>query len=382
MSLFTISADSHITEPGNCYIERIDPKFRDRAPTAVTDDVMGATLLIDGGRSRVPYGMVAAAGRPWERIGPFEYVGWEELHPGGWDPAARLEEQDRDGVSAEILYPSAGMLICNLDDADYKKACFDAYNLWIAEFQSYAPDRLIGLGQTALRGVDEGIADLEAIAALGLRGVMMPGLPACLDAVGDYDDPVWDPFWTAAIDLGLPISFHILTAKSNIGDPGFRGPKMNSFLGILRANQDIVGTMVFGGVFDRVPDLQIICVEADAGWVPHWAARADHAFARHRNWLAAPLERAPSEYLFNNVSFTFQDDWTAFKVVDLLNHEKLMWANDHPHSDSTWPESQALLAEQTVDLDPVVRDDILWRNCARMYGLEAAPAHSANGAHA
>lgn len=376
MTLLTISADSHVTEPGDCYLDRIDPRFRDRAPRALTDDTMGAVLDIDAGTSRIPYGMVAAAGRPAEKIGPFEFVDWDELHPGGWDPVARLAEQDRDGVAAEILYPSAGMLICNLPDADYKKACFDAYNLWIAEYQATDPRRLVGVGQTTLRSVEEGVADLEAIAGLGLRGVMMPGMASCLDEVGDYDDPAWDPLWEAAVGLGLPLSFHILTAgsSSNLGSAAYRGPKMNSFLGILRANQDIVGTMIFGGVFDRHPELQVVCVEADAGWVPHWAYRADHAFDRHRNWLAASLERHPSEYLFANVSFTFQDDWTAFRVVDLLDHRRLLWANDHPHSDATWPNSQALLAEHTAGLDPGVRDDILWRNCARLYGLEAAHA--------
>ena len=78
MTLLTMSADSHVTEPGDCYLDRIDPRFRDRAPRAVTDDVMGAVLLIDEGKSRIPYGMVAAAGRPAEKIGPFEYVGWDE----------------------------------------------------------------------------------------------------------------------------------------------------------------------------------------------------------------------------------------------------------------------------------------------------------------
>jgi predicted TIM-barrel fold metal-dependent hydrolase len=59
----------------------------------------------------------------------------------------------------------------------------------------------------------------------------------------------------------------------------------------------------------------------------------------------------------------------------LLNHQRLMWASDHPHSDATWPDSQAVVAEHTAHLAPDVRDDILWRNCARLYGLEVpAPA--------
>lgn len=374
MTLLTISADSHVTEPGDCYIDRIDPKFRDRAPRSTTDSTMGAVMDIDNGRSRIPYGMIAAAGRPAESIGPFLHVGWDELHPGGWDPAARLTEQDRDGVSAEILYPSVGMLLCNHPDADYKKACFDAYNLWIAEFQGHAPDRLIGLGQTALRSVDEGIADLEHMTELGLRGAMLPGLAACHDD-GDYDDHRWDPLWQAAIDLGMPLSFHILTTGNDDMAAGrYRGPKMNSFLGIIRGCQDIMGTLVFGGVFERFPELRVVCVEADAGWLPHWMYRADHAFDRHRNWLTAEVTRPPSEYVRENIYVTFQDDWVAFRVAEMCNYERLMWASDHPHSDATWPDSQAVVAEHTRDLAPDVRDAILWRNCVSLYGLEE-PAH-------
>ena len=73
------------------------------------------------------------------------------------------------------------MMICNHDDDAFKKACFDAYNRWIAEYCAEAPDRLLGAGQTALRTIDEGIGDLVAIADAGLRGVMMPGEPGTLD---------------------------------------------------------------------------------------------------------------------------------------------------------------------------------------------------------
>jgi uncharacterized protein len=370
MTLLTISADSHVTEPGDCYVDRIDPRYRDRAPYADTDEKMGAVMVIDEGRARIPYGMIAAAGRPVESINPFNFVGWDELHPGGWDPKARLDEQQRDGVSVEVLYPSVGMLLCNHPDVDYKKACFDAYNEWITEFQGHAPDRLLGLGQTALRSVEEGIEDLQRIKELGLRGVMMPGYAGCTEA-GDYDDHRWDPFWRAATELDLPLSFHILTNNDNLTRPPYRGPRMNSFLGIIRGCQDIIGTLVFGGVFARHPDLRVVCVEADAGWAPHWMYRSDHAFKRHRNWLTADtsLSQLPSAYFRENVYVTFQDDWVAFRVTDLLNHERLMWANDHPHSDATWPDSQAVLAEQTAGLDPTVRDDIVWRNCARLYHL-------------
>jgi predicted TIM-barrel fold metal-dependent hydrolase len=294
---------------------------------------------------------------------------WDDLWPGGYDPVARLADQDTDGVAAEVIYPSVGMLLCNHPEPDYQRACFRAYNEWIAEFCATAPDRLIGMGQTALRTPEEGVRDLEEIKALGLRGVMLPGIPPG----NDYDDPMWGPLWDAIIDLELPPSFHILTSRSDTPfSPHIRGPKLNNFMSIVRGNQDIIGTLVFGAVFERHPDLRVVCVEADAGWAPHWMYRADHGYDRHRNWLTAgELTRRPSEWFAGNVYLTFQDDWVAFRVADLMNVERLMWANDFPHSDATWPNSQDLLAEHAVHLDEHARRRILHDNVAELYGITA-----------
>jgi uncharacterized protein len=249
---------------------------------------------------------------------------------------------------------------------------FDAYNRWIAEYSAHDPSRLYGLGQSPLRSVEEGIADLETMAAAGLRGAMLPLVPGTAVAGDgpDYDSPEWDPLWRAALELKLVPSFHILTGKAY--KP--RGPKLNSFLSIIRGNQDLIGTLVFGGVFDRVPELRIVCVEADAGWVPHYSYRMDHAYSRHRGWLAgggAVLERKPSEYFGDNICLTFQDDWSAFRMAEagLIDPKALLWANDYPHSDSTWPYSQSMLATQTSDLGDEVRRNILGGNTVELYRL-------------
>ena len=193
---------------------------------------------------------------------------------------------------------------------------------------------------------------------------MMPGNPA----VEDYDSPSYDEFYQAAIELELPLSFHILTTRSE----KTRGPKMNSFLTIVRGCQDIMGTLILGGVFERHPRLKIVCVEADAGWVPHYMYRMDHAFKRHRNWLppGQELSKLPSEYFRENIYVTFQDDWVAFKIAGLMNWERLMWANDFPHSDSTWPWSQELLAEHKSDLTDEQAERILSGNVAELYQID------------
>jgi predicted TIM-barrel fold metal-dependent hydrolase len=243
----------------------------------------------------------------------------------------------------------------------------DAYNRWIAEYCSVDPLRLLALGQTPMRSPEEGIADLEKMKAMGMKGVMLPGEPA----QEDWDSPIYGEFFEACIALELVPSFHILTSSGDALNRS-RGPKMNNFLSIIRGNQDIMGMFVLGGVFERHPNLKIVCVEADAGWAPHFMYRMDHAWKRHRKWLTANVSKLPSEYFSEHIYMTFQDDFVAFRTADQMNWRRLCWANDFPHSDSTWPWSQEMLTEQTSHLTYEQVKAILCDNTADLYGLDTS----------
>ncbi len=360
-----ISADSHITEPPNCYIDHIDPKFRDRAPHMKRLDKVGDVFVIEGLNTPIPMGLVAAAGKNPADI-TTDGVAFEDLWRSGWDPKYRVADQEKDGIAAEFIYPTVGMMLCNHPDFDYKKACFEAYNRWLQEYCSEAPTRLYGLAQVSMRTPEDGVAEIKKAKEMGFKGVMMPGNPA----QADYDDKIYDKVWATAVELDMPLSFHILTGKSDSLGNQVRGPRINGFLTIIRGCQDVMGTFIFGGVFDRFPKLKLVCVEADAGWVPHYMYRMDHAYKRHRYWMKAPpLKKLPSEYFSENIYVTFQDDWVAFRMTDMCNVRRLMWANDFPHSDSTWPWSQKMLEEHTKNLTEQQRNWICHDNVAELYKL-------------
>ena len=126
------------------------------------------------------------------------------------------------------------------------------------------------------------------------------------------------------------------------------------------------------GILDRFPRLKFVSVESGMGYLPYLLESLDWHWKAHGAFRYSPL--LPSEYFRDHVSVTFQDDWVAFQTTHLVNHERLLWASDHPHSDSTFPESQRVLAKQTAHLDPDVRDDIVWRNTARLYRLDQVPS--------
>ncbi len=365
-----ISSDSHVTEHPDCYSTRVNKRFRDRAPHLVYDEKMGDLMVLEGAKPIV-LSLASAAGEdPKDLLTKRgKNAKFDVLPKGGWEVEARLAAQDRDGVAAEVLYPTVGMEVCNLQDNELKKACMDAYNLWVAELTASAPERLFGLGQTPMRNIDESMNDLRQIKELGMVGVMLPGIPAIEGH--DYHSDVYDPFWDACVDLELPPSFHILTSGGGGAALNqVRGHKLNAFMGIIRANQDIMGMMVLGGVFERNPKLKIVCVEADAGWVPHYLQRMDHGYAYHRYWMrATPLARKPSEYFLDHIALTFQNDAIALKSKDDLNIKHLLWANDYPHPDSTWPNSQSIIGPQMAHLSDAEKNQVLHDNVAELYNL-------------
>jgi len=360
-----ISADSHISETEECFAD-IDPAFAERRPHAVFDEQRGAMLAIEDLGIKVPMGIICTAGREPEDFG--RAVDWHELHPAGHQSEARLAIQDEEGIVAEVLYPSLGMVLCNHPDIDYKKACFDAYNRWLSGFCERDKARLLGIPILSMRTPEEAITELEWAMAQGFRGIMLPGDPV----VEDYDHPRYDDFWSLCEQADIPVSFHILTTKDGILER-VRGSKLVHQIVTVRGLQNIIMMMILGGVFDRHPRLKLICVESDAGWVPHFKFRMDHAYERHRFHLKAEtLQQMPSTYFDKNIWVTFQDDYSVKQVKDGLNLQRVMWATDFPHSDGTYPHSQHVMHDVTEGMSVSERTDVLFNNAADLYGIDVS----------
>ena len=126
---------------------------------------------------------------------------FEELHRGGWDPKARAADQDCDGVVAEIIYPSVGMVLCNHEDL-VKRACFDAYNRWLKDFCEGLPNRLFGMPQLVMETPEKGIEEVRKAKEMGFKGVMLPGEPGH----EDYHHTDYDSFYEAVVEMEMPLS--------------------------------------------------------------------------------------------------------------------------------------------------------------------------------
>lgn len=364
-----ISADGHVCEPANCYVDHIDPQYRDRAPRIMEMEDGTEAFVVPGMRKPVALGFVDGAGfGPKERLARAKTMRFADVRPAAYSGRDRLAFMDQDGLAAELIYASVGMGICMHRDAEFKDACMQAYNRWLAGMCSEAPERIFGLAQTAVLSVDSAIADFSRAKEMGFVGMMMPGDPIH----EDFDHPDYDSLWECAADLQLPICFHILTSRAGSIDAKPRGHALNNFLGIIRAVQDVVGMMVLGGVFERHPDLKLVVAESDAGWLPHYMYRMDHAARINaEDGILKGLSKLPSQYIRSNVWATFQDDMTAYHSLGLMDVEHLLWASDFPHTDSTWPRSRQLIAEQAAHLNEAQHQAIFRDNTATLFNLPA-----------
>jgi predicted TIM-barrel fold metal-dependent hydrolase len=369
-----ISADGHVCEPANCYVDYIDPKYRDQAPRIVRQDDGTDAFVIPGMKRPVKLGFIDGAGfGPSERAERARSLTFDGVREAAYLGRERVPFMDRDGLAAELIYASVGMGICMHRDAQYKDACMWAYNRWLAEMCADAPDRIFGMAQTAVLDVDSAIADFQRAKDMGMVGMMMPGDPVSAgDEPRDYDHPDYDALWECASDLDLPICFHILTSRAGSLTSETRGHPLNNFLGIIRAVQDVVGLMTLGGVFERHPGLKLVVAESDAGWLPHYMYRMDHAARMNaEGGILKGLSKLPSDYIRENVYATFQDDVTAYHTLHQFPLEHLLWASDFPHTDSTWPKSRELIGEQAAHLDEAQHQAIFRDNTARLFNLPA-----------
>ena len=383
-----ISADSHVNEPPAAW-ERVQKEYGDRAPKIVRDppgSAKGVWLVTEGmppiGCSHYNIGRALTKEKGISMIDEQKYadtikfneVFTYEDYPGGWDPAARLEDQDTDGVGAEVLYSSPARFFYALNDEAFQRAILRSYNAWLNDFCNYDRKRLIGLPLLSILDIDHAVADIKEYAKQGFKGVQ---IPTRIKDSGYYEKK-YEPLWAAAVDNGMVLNVHTSTTQGQ-ARTHFEGPReyapWKEHLGFARTQspaQEFLGNLIFSGVFDRHPKLKVSCAEFDVGWIAHLYERIDYFFGRTSAYDKDlnVNKMPPSEYLTKNVFFTFQDDRSGMLTTPVYGEDNFLWASDYPHGVTSWPYSQQTLASNCEGLDPKLRLKVGQQNAAKLFGIE------------
>jgi uncharacterized protein len=356
-----VSADSHVNEPPDLWQTRVPSKFRDRAPR-VEQLPEGDAWILEGVADPVNFGWNACAG-----LDPKDMKGWvrfDDIRAGGYDPAARLVEMDKDRVDAEVLYPTPRLSqsVIAAADPDLHLSLVQAYNDWLSEYVEHAPRRFAGLAILPNRGAEMAVAELDRIAGRpGIKGVIMGCYPNGTLTIESGDDKVW----ARLCELGMPLSIHVSLTQTM---PSAHRSALPGYGRFYDAPNRMI-EMIFSGMLDRFPELAVVFAEVDCGWVPYVKEQIDNNYLRLAPSSGYDLELLPSEYIERHFHFSYITDTFGIDNRHRIGLERILWSSDYPHISADWPNSWRTIEASMSGVPRAERDLILAGNAVRLYKL-------------
>jgi predicted TIM-barrel fold metal-dependent hydrolase len=356
------SCDDHLdlwNLPRDVWEDRLPASLRERGPRVV-EQGESAWWTCDGSVMGM-HGLKGDFGKHYSAIGR---AGIEDDGLRASNPALRLQDMERDGVYASVIY-GPNLFGLPIADPDLKAACLAAYNDWASEFNCVAPGRLSVLPVLPTHAADVATHELERAAKARHRGVIIsPFEFRCTD-------PEWSRFWDAAEATGLPVSFHIGQGTSQVRvAPGSWELAAFSAVGPMQLDEPLA-MMVYSGVLETRPKLRLVLAESGIGWLPYFVKRLDAAGEKHiPRATDYRLKAKPSEIFKRQIYATFEEEPLGPELLPLLGPDNFMWASDYPHPDSTFPHSREAIAEAFAGLDPAFIEQVTATNCKRLYGFE------------
>jgi predicted TIM-barrel fold metal-dependent hydrolase len=302
---------------------------------------------------------------------------------GHHDPDARLRHMDESGVAAAVIFgggqnheavPFLGMGFDAGSAAtarDLRKVGERIWNDWLTDYISAAPARLLGIMQAPLWDVEYAVEEIKRFHDRGLRAVNFPSPRPDFPA---YNDPCYEPIWELCSERGLPLVSHSGGGEISLGaaGPGGMAILFSETQWMCRRH---LPQLIFGGVFERHPGLKVVFTEQRVAWVPITLREYDSLFYSdmHDPAWHGPWPRLPSEY-FREHCYIAGSFLAPFEAA--LRHEvglrNLMWGDDYPHVEGTWPRTMLALRHTFCDVPEEDARLILGENATDVYGFDRA----------
>jgi predicted TIM-barrel fold metal-dependent hydrolase len=366
-----ISSDCHAGLPPERYRDYVDPQYREAFDVALP-------IQLEETRKAAAKFLVADVNKEWRR-------GREADLSGAWDHEARTRVLDADGVAGEVIFPD-GITEMNMPPFGagislptegvipaLQWAGARAHNRWVAELCQMAPERRAGVAIVPLCwDVDEAVREARWAREHGLRGVL---IPSRWGHEPPYHHPRYEPFWAACAELGLVIHFH--SGAAPMEDYGDHLGMMGIYISeVVWWSARPIWFLIWGGVFERHPALQVAVTESTCVWVPELLALLDqrHGESHYSQKLGdftSHLPLRPSEYFRRNV---FLGASCMPRREAELRHQiglrNIMWGTDYPHPEGSWPDTRPQMLDTFRGLPEDEIAAMLGGNAARVYGFD------------
>ncbi|MBU6268838.1 MAG: amidohydrolase family protein [Sphingomonadales bacterium] len=361
---FVFSADGHVVEPADLFAANIPASLQQHGLRVEKRDDFIFTMAGDKILGRTPIHSQPRLGPDGEPFGRANRAGNSNVE-------ARFADMALDGVDAELVFPSVGLMAFMIEDPETELATAQVYNDWVQGLMAAHDDCFVRSGILPVRDFANTLAEMKRLAALGFTAVMLPsrieeesGLPA-------YTSEAWDPVFAAAQDLGLVFVHHCGTGRRKVRSfKGAGGAVMNYTVQAMDAMETIMA-LVAGGLLDRFPGAKSVFVEGGCSWLAGLAERMDEVYETMAPFVSPRLSLKPSEIITRQVASSFQYDRACVMSRSITGTAPLLWAADYPHHEGTFPRSKQVIGSlfEGIDITEREKADIIGGNAARLFRL-------------
>jgi predicted TIM-barrel fold metal-dependent hydrolase len=380
-----IDVDRHVMEPMSLWPDYLPAKYRafapDVRPMSPPDEPLVQRLARLGDHALLPTPpIVTVGGKPiWQgmtEVGYIEVGLRAESHRhelvAAETAAGQLATMSESGVDVAMLLPTyAGYLVYDDEiDAERSRAYASAYTRWLADLCRESPARLKGAALLSRHDPTHLVADLEAGLAAGHRAVVLRPNPVRGRTLGA---PELEPFFAACEANDVPVLLHE-GAHTRVQTAG--ASRFVTHFAQHACSHPLEAMMAFlalleGGVLERHPRLRVGFLESGCGWLPYWLWRLDELeYAQSSNELGGRLSQRPSAYFRRQCWIAFEPDEALLRPsVEAIGADRVVFGTDFPHVDHD-SNIVARLFEPGAPLDATLLEAALWRNPARLLGLD------------
>ena len=372
-----IDCDGHVLEQINTLADYLENEYKGRAIGLEVGDDGLEYFTWDNKRSKLCFGgfagVLGAVGDPGTLPHPDRT--YEKGCPAAsYDPVARVERLDGEGLSKAILYPTLGLLWeAEIEDPELVAAYCRSYNRWIVDHCKEAPERIYPIAHISLADADLAAAELERAVNDGCIGAMVAGYTWTRKAQGH---PYYNPVWQMAEDLDIPIGLHPTFEPTQFTHHGrfedlvpAEPIDFNFYFDVLAPQtmmQAFVSVFQYA-VFDRFPKGKCVVLESQAGWIGYLLDRMDAVWGGPL--AGTELKNPPSSYFQSNCWISADpDERSVSQIIEHVGADKFFWASDFPHPDHTGDYMDGL-KEMLAPLSFDAQKKVMTQNVTEVYKL-------------
>jgi predicted TIM-barrel fold metal-dependent hydrolase len=355
-----ITADAHAGAPAAQYREYLDPQFRDDYDRLVGAAMAGGDLA------------ARQEARQEEQFGGDLFSVDFGGRSGAWDHDVRMRELEELGMVADVVFPDGQ----NENEAPFHHiegsspeqlaAGATAHNRWVADFCALAPERHAGVAMVPLHDIDWAVAETRWARDAGLRGGIF--VSPWTGELPFLHHPRYEPLWAVCAETGMPLNFHSAPEHPDYGDhPGSVAIFVSE---VAWFSHRPLWFLLWAGVFERYPELQVALVEQSASWVPYTLGYLDSLYERpYFEQLRGGLSMRPSEYWARQVHVSGFIEPGEFAAREQIGVDNLLWGSDYPHIEGI-DDPHKNLPEVMGDAPDHEVSKILGENAARLYDFD------------